>query len=300
MALPNGLVIGVAKAGTTSLYYYLGQHPDVAVSRMREPRFLHYAGSLRKPEAVLVDPFPITSLEEYQAQFAGCDRYKARVDITPTYLMHPEQSILGIQEYVPDAKLIAIYRQPADRGYSSYLMRVRMGDETMPTFAEALQAEEDGKPRLNGLRRTYFDRGLYARRTRAFLDAFPRERFLFLLYDDLVADPAAVLREVFRFLEVDEGFRPDFTRRYNAGSWPRSLRAHRVLTSPNAFKKRIVRLAPESLRRIMVQWLHILNQEKPPRLDPELRTELTLRYKEDILALQAMIDRDLSGWLEVE
>lgn len=297
MALPNFLIIGVGKSGTTSLYHYLGQHPQIAVSRIREPKFLMYAGHLLFPIQGKTPHFRVFTVEEYEALYAGNENRPARLDISPSYLVFPEQTIPGIRKYTPDVKMMVIYRQPADRGYSNYLMHVRMGDETLAGYPEALAAEAAGIPRVDGRPRTYFNRGFYLERTKAFLQAFPRERFLFLLYDDLARDPAELLRTIFQFLEVDSDFTPDMRTRHNAGSWPRSQFAHRMVTSTHPIKRRLAGLIPSALRKQISRRFYALNLQPPPQLDPALRRELTLRYREDILGLQDLIGRDLSGWL---
>jgi hypothetical protein len=296
MALPNFLVIGVGKSGTTSLYHYLGQHPQIGMSKIKEPRYLIHAGCELAPTIPCTTVFRVTSLAEYQQQYAPVADRKARGDISPTYIMHPEQAILGIRHVVPDAKLIAIFRHPADRGYSNYLMHVRMGDEVLPTYAEALAAERAGLRRADGQARNYFDRGFYAARLQQFVDAFPQNPFHFLLYDDLVRDPNSLLRQLFRFLEVDEEFQPDMEVRHNAGSWPQHFLSHRIITSSNPIKRRIVRTIPTRLRRTVVEWFQEKNLQKPPKLDPALRRELTGMYREDILRLQDILHRDLSAW----
>jgi hypothetical protein len=297
MALPNVLLLGVGKAGTTSMYHYVRQHPQAAVSSIREPKFLMYAGHLQIPIRGKTPPFKVLTREAYEALYSGYEDRMARMDISPSYFVFPEQSILGIRQYVPEAKMIVIYRQPADRGYSNYLMHVRMGDEPLATYAEALEAEQAGLPRTRGQIRTYFDRGLYLQRTKRFLESFPREKFLFMLYDDLVADQNKFLEEIFTFLGIQPGFRPDTSRRHNAGAWPRSLLVHRLVTSMNPVKKSLVRRLPPGFRKSLERKIHAVNLNTPPKLDRELRRELTRKYREDILGLQDLLGRDLSPWM---
>lgn len=297
MALPNFLVIGVGKAGTTSLYRYLGQHPQIGMSRLKEPKFLLYAGHLMSPIPGKTPHFRVTTVEEYEALFSDYEDRPARGEVTPTYIIYPEQTIYGIRKYVPDARVIAVFRQPVDRAYSNYLMHVRNGNETLASFPEALRAESAGEMRTDDRPRSYIGRGFYLERMRKFLQAFPRERFLFLLYDDLVQDPALLLRSIFQFLGVRETFTPDFNIRYNAGAWPRSRLANRFIKSSNPGKKILMRLIPDAVRRRLVDRFHAANMRTPPPLDPSLRRELTLQYREDILGLQELIGRDLSHWL---
>ncbi len=267
------------------------------MSRRKEPKFLLYAGHRMSPIPGKTPHFHVTTVEAYAALFSDCEDRPARGEVTPTYIMYPEQTIYGIRKYVPDARMIAVFRQPVDRAYSNYLMHVRNGNETLASFPEALRAEAAGKMRTDGRPRSYLGRGFYLERTKKFLQAFPRERFLFLIYDDLVKDPALFLQSIFRFLGVCESFIPDFHMRYNAGAWPRSRLANRFIKSSNPGKKILMRLIPDPVRKAFAARFHAINLRTPPPLDPALRRELTGKYREDILGLQELIGRDLSHWL---
>jgi hypothetical protein len=297
MALPNFLIIGVGKSGTTSLYHYLGQHPEIGMSRLKEPKFLLYEGHRRSPIPGKNPRFQVTTVEAYAALFSDCEDRPARGDVTPTYIVYPEQTIYGIRKYVPDARMIAVFRQPVDRAYSNYLMHVRNGNEPLASFPEALRAEAAGRARTDGRPRSYLGRGFYWERTKKFLQAFPRDRFLFLLYDDLVKDPALFLQSIFRFLGVRDSFDPDLQKRHNVGAWPRSRLANRFLKTSNLGKKILARVIPDSVRKGLAARFHAVNLRTPPPLDPALRRELTLQYREDILGLQELIGRDLAHWL---
>jgi hypothetical protein len=295
MALPNFVLIGVPKAGTSSIREYLIQHPQVYAAW--EPRFLHFAGQAIAPGLVDNRTFRITSLEAYEALFDPYADRKALGDSTPSYLMYPDPSIAGIKKYVPGANFIAIFRQPADRGYSEYVMQVSQGQEPCRTFAQAIRAEKAGWKRDNGQWRQYFRRGFYSNTTRKFLEAFPRERFLFLLYDDLVRDPRSLIRSIFEFLDVDPEFAPDMENRYRVGRWPKHFRLHSLLTSRRGPVRWTEKILSRRLYKKIIRRLNTVALGNPPRLDPELRRELTTQYREDILIFQDMIGRDLSRWL---
>jgi hypothetical protein len=297
VTLPNFVVIGVPKAGTSSLQQHISLHPQAFAAW--EPRFLHFAGQAIAPGLEERRAFRIKSLAEYEAVFAMHAQCKALGDSSPSYMMYPDPSIEGIRQYVPDAKFIAIFRQPADRGYSEYVHQVMRGQEPCRQYADALRAEQAGRVRDEGQWRQYFQRGFYSVPTRKFLDAFPRERFLFLLFDDLVCDPAGLLRSIFQFLKIDPEFLPDLEKRYRVGRWPKHFRLHTFLNSRRSPARWVERILPHRTYMNILSRINGRNLGKPPTLDPQLRRELTNRYREDILKLQDLIGRDLSGWLAV-
>ncbi len=144
MTLPNFLVIGATKSGTTSLYTYLKQHPEVYMP-MKEPNFFALEGReppfFRGPEG-WKEPSQkrITDLEGYRTLFAGASGEKAMGEVSPLYLYAP-QAAYRIRRYVPEAKLVAILRNPVERAYSAYMHLVREDREPLG-FAEALKEEE--------------------------------------------------------------------------------------------------------------------------------------------------------------
>jgi hypothetical protein len=297
MPLPNFVVIGVPKAGTTSTQRNMSQHPQVFAAW--EPRFLHYAGHAIDPGEEDRRRFRIKTVEEYEAVFADGAGKKALGDSSPSYLMYPEPSIAGIRRYVPEAKFIAVFRHPADRGYSDFVMHVGQGQEPCRTYPEAIRAELEGRRRDSDQWRHYFRYGFYAGRVRKFLDAFPRGRFLFLLYDDLVRDPAGFMRTIFQFLDVDPEFVPNMEERYKVGHWPRHFELHHLLNSKKGPVRWMGGILGRRRFKTVMSRVNVRNLGKPPRLDPAFRRELTDRYREDILQLQELIGRDLSAWLAV-
>jgi hypothetical protein len=291
MALPNAIVLGVAKAGTTSLYHSLDAHPRVAVSSVREPKFLFYAGHLRRPARGKFGQLDIRTLAQYESLYSGKAGIPVRVDISPIYFSFPEQTILGIREYVPHAKLLVIYRQPVDRAYSAFVMHVREGQESILDFGKVVKEESAAG------RRNYLSGSLYADRTREYLAAFPRSQLHFLLYDDLVAAPEEFLRAVFRILGIGEDLAPAAPSRHNPGAWPKNILLHRFLALRLRFPKRSRRLVPAAARRRFLSAVRSVSYQTPLPIDRGLRRELTGLFRPDILELQNLIGRDLSAWL---
>jgi len=130
MTIPNFLIIGAAKSGTTSLYHALKQHPKIFMSPVKEPNFFALeGGELNYPQGT-VDPRYlaqcITTKEEYNQQFEGVSNEIAVGEASPIYLYHP-QAPVRIKNCLPNVKIIVILRNPIERAYSNFLHHIREG-----------------------------------------------------------------------------------------------------------------------------------------------------------------------------
>lgn len=299
MTLPNFLIIGAGRAGTTSIYHYLRQHPDVFMSSIKETNFFAYrALSDPSSETARSASFPVRSLEEYQTLFGGASGARAIGEASPRY-MAVGRTVEEIADVLPEARLIAILRDPIERGYSSYLFHRRDGRERR-SFEQAIREEREGvcEQELRYGQRHYVGLGFYDRMLAPYFERFPPSRIGVFLFDDLVRDPSALLRGLFRFLDVDPSFEPDLSVRYNASGVPRRVWARA------AFKKRhwVVRAKrslPGPLRHGMDRWIEALRSpllEVPP-LSDETRRELASLYAQDVARLEERLGRDLKSWL---
>ncbi len=301
MTMPTFLMIGGAKGGTSSLYAYLRQHPEIFLSAVRECDFFVLEGqtpSFRGPGDQIAFRRYITHLDRYQALFTGAGDRPAVGESSDLYL--DGQGAAGrIYHYLPEAKLVVILRDPAERAYSQYNHLVRDGREPLPTFEQALDAEEtriaSGWHPIWHLKA----RGFYAAQLQEYLDRFPAEQISVHLHDDFTQDPWAVLRALFRFLGVDPEFRPDTSLRYNVSGTPRSRLLHALLAQPMAVKDVFKPLLPAAFRhRVRAK---LMNRNIVPygtTMAPATRAGLIELYRQDILRLQGLIQRDLRAWLE--
>jgi hypothetical protein len=309
VAMPNFFIIGAHKAGTTSLYHYLNQHPQVYMSPIKEPSFFNHDitpdGKLVKrrfegPGRRRLAP-KFADIEEYRALYRGVKGEKAIGEASPLYICAPGTPE-RIKRHVPEARAIALLRNPADRAYSAFLHAVRGGRETVNDFAQVLR-EEEGRigDNWNYVFR-YRTGGLYYERLKRYYEVFGRERVGVWLAEDLRGDPASVTQDVFRFLEVDDTFVADTSSRHNPAGVPESEAARVMMrmtdTSVGVLRNAVPptsKIFPfvSNMRRAMQS--RVLTE--PPPIDPEIRTELIKGYREDILKLQVLIGRDLSMWL---
>jgi hypothetical protein len=317
MTLPNFIIIGAGKSGTTALYYYLKQHPQIYMSPVKEPRFFAFEpGDLDfgGPGDMELHRSTIVNLEDYRALFRDVSGELAVGEASPVYLCSPKAAG-RIKSFVPDARLIAIFRHPVDRAYSHYLHLIRDGDESLTDFSQALQAEEKRVRDNWEYRWRYREVGFYSVQLRRYLDIFDRSQMKTYLYEDFDTDPQSVLRDIYRFLGVDDTFVADTSVRYNASGVPRSKFVHAVLSKLQKATQATFDRAPqqESVTQATLPrrlgkspWLEKArhfgiglknrNLVKPP-LIPEVRQQLLEDYREDILKLQELIQRDLSHWL---
>jgi hypothetical protein len=290
VARPNFLVIGAAKCGTTALYHYLRQHPDIYMSDNKEPLFLAY--DFDDPDFSDKQRGGVATLEEYEALFDGVTTERAVGEASTLYVYSP-LTIPNIKRYVPDAKLIALVRNPADRAFSSFQQIVAMGTEPLTDFAEALAAE----PQRLATRTTlthYRNGGYYYRQLKPYYDEFGSDRIRVYLHEDLTAEPLAVLQDIFRFLGVDDTYAPDFSVRHNVAiaRAPRNPVAG-FLRKPSVIRP-IRKLVPAPIRHGLVPVLYTGSA-----FPVEIRRQLIEDFREDILQLESLIGRDLSAWLEV-
>jgi hypothetical protein len=300
---PNFIIIGAAKSGTTSLYHYLAQHSQIYMSPRKHTRFFAYEverPTFRGPGPVdPPTPYAIADIESYHALFDGVTHETAIGEASHSYL-YQTQAARRIKEYAPGMKLIAILRHPTDRAFSHYRQLIRNGREKIADFIEALE-EEETRVRGNWWPDFHYVQiGLYHRQLQRYFELFSPDQIRVYLYEDFSLDPAGVLRDVFRFLEVEDSFTPEANIRYNASGDPQNRTVHAVLQRLRRIEPVAARVCSEEQLRLLRRIgsaIHNRNLTRR-RLPPELRAKVTDAYfREDILRLQDLIRRDLSAWL---
>jgi len=297
--LPTFLIIGAQKAGTSSLYQYLRQHPDVFMASPKEPEFFALEGQTvdhRAPKGCTPNEnsSPYTDFAAYKSLFEGSSEYTAVGEASTLYLYSP-QAPERIQQYVPEARLIAVLRNPVERAYSAYLMAKRSGNEPL-SFEDALAKEEKRIDQDFGYLWRYRDFGRYYEQLKRYTRRFDADQLQIFLLEDLKEEPLGVVREIFRLIRVDPSFEPDLSLQHNKGGVPRSSLVSSVLGSQNALKSIIKLVLPAEVRERIRHMVRDANLHKPD-LSAKTRQALTKEYEEEILDLQDLIGRDLSHWL---
>jgi hypothetical protein len=300
-ALPNFLLVGAAKCGTTSLYHYLQQHPDIFMSPVKEPDFLT-GSTLKKaycPRDALAASRAVRTFDDYCKLFKKSMGMKAVGEASVGTLFYFERAIPAIKRHLGDPRIIIILRDPVERAYSAYRMLVRDDWEHL-SFADALIMEEKRKQDGYRLMWRYQEVGLYASQVRAFLENFSRVQVLF--FDDLKINSDKLMRSVYGFLDVNLDFIPDTSHRHNVSGIPRWSFLNALFVKP----KRLHKVARTIGGAILGanRWVRLRDRlrstilQKPLPMDPEIEKQLRQFYREDILKLQNYIERDLRSWLE--
>lgn len=298
MRMPDFLIIGAAKAGTTSLWSYLDQHPQIYMSPVKETNFFALEG--QRPEFVgprdPINEWSVTDIEAYRALFAGASHDLAAGEASPLYL-YDQRAPQRIAHYVPDVKLIAVLRNPVERAYSSFLFLMEYGREPLANFAAALQQEEARISSNWAYIWHYKQLGFYYTQLKRYFDLFDRQQIRVYLYEDFKRDNQSVLQDIFRFLGVDETFTPDVSARYWTSGIPKSKILHSFLLGQGRLKSVLRLVLPQTLRSSIFKQLKARNLSRPP-LPSHVREQLLEAYRPDILGLQDLLQRDLSGWLK--
>jgi hypothetical protein len=292
LTLPNFIIIGAAKAGTTALYWSLAEHPDVFMSPVKETFYFAYgvdaAGKLLYGDPD-VHRFPIKTLTEYEALFAGANGALAIGEASPIYLECP-QAAERIRALIPDARLICSLRHPVDRAYSDYLMylrqRGRRFDPARDLTADAAWARPDSR---------WMAVSRYREQLARYFECFPREQLHVILFGDMKRRPVESVQEMYRFVGVDAAFTPDFDTPHNVGGMPASPLLEKVFTNPaikSALEPWMPRRAANWFRRLRTRTML-----KAPELPEGLKAKLTSRFRDDILGTSDLIGRNLDHWL---
>ncbi len=296
---PDFFIVGHPKCGTTALYEILRRHPEIYMSELKEPRF--FARELHPPSGGR-KTHPET-LEEYLALFDPARPGQRRGEASPSYL-RSRHAAARIAELRPDARIVAILREPASfiRSLHMELLRDRVEPEADLRRALALEArrrEPAERARHPGL--VYGDYVQYVEQLRRYEQAFGADQVKVLIYDDFRADNESTIRDVLRFLGVDEHVPLEIVDA-NRSVRIRSQRAQRLTRSlylgrgplSGALKRMVKTVLP---RRVRHDALGVVQRRvvfgRPGSADERTTAELRARFRDEVVALGERLDRDL-------
>lgn len=297
MTMPTFLVIGAAKAGTTSLRHYLTQHPEIYMAARGEPSFFAHADNSQKFYGPGDNEWTfVTAREDYERLFTPGAAYRARGEISPRYLYF-EKAAARIRAHVPDVRLIAILRHPVDRAYSHFLMNRGRDCEPITDFALALEQEAHRLNRGWGWDWCYVGAGLYHQQLSRYIERFPRQHIKVFFYEEYRNDECRFFADLFSFIGVDNSFRPDTRARARKANLPRNYQLYRALERRGGLKSLLASLLPGDLKHAAKRGLHRLNATRPPPLDLELRQTLFDKHFRADAERLAVLIHQTPDWL---
>lgn len=302
MKLPNFLIFGAAKSGTTALWYFLKQHPDIFMSEKKEARYFAFIDSPMNFKGKRDNVYKseiIKNFEDYKNLFKDVKEEKAIGEASPIYI-YEKQSAKYIKKKLPDVKLIACLRNPADRAFSNYLHMRKDGSENTKDFNKAIMLESKRKKAGYSPRWFYIDRGFYYESLKTYFDLFGKDNIRIYIYDDFKKDGKSVIKDIFRFLDVDDSFEPDSSKIVNESFIPKSRLLYLLLKYRWKYYKYSKKILPRNIRLRIIREMNSLWEKNKlkPSLQDENRKELIEIYREDILKTQQLINKDLSIWLK--
>jgi hypothetical protein len=303
--LPNFLIVGTGKAGTTSLYHYLRQHPQIYMSEIKEPcyfasevRIENLAPShlrhIRRQSRKTTRPaeWIISKWEDYLELFKNARTQTAIGEASVAYLWSrtaPE----NIASRIPAAKIVMILRDPANRAFSQYLHQLSIG-LIRCSFREHIEkAMRYSDPKISAYN-PFLEVGLYHQQVKRYFDRFPRENIRIYWFEEAWREPDRLFTDLFQFLGVDPAVRPDTSQRSLERKEPRLATLNYVAKRFDV-THRLSDAVPSGLRAALSN--AFFRRGRSVAMDPKDRQELIDYYREDIHSLASLLDRDLSAWL---
>ena len=296
--LPNFLIVGAAKSGTSSLHNYLNQHPEVfmpsynkEVMKVKEPRFLIKDLVQHRLHN------GVWNWEEYKSLFNKVNDEISIGESTVLYLYYYKHAIDNIKKYLGEnVKIIIMLRNPTDRAYSAF-QHVSRGFNEQNSFEEALKIEKGRMDKESSLTPMvmYKEMGLYHDMVRAYKENFKNVHIIF--YEDFRDDTEGEIKKIFKFLGLSLSVNIDFVSRHNVGGkrWKNEKMKH-VFMKNSPLKSALKKAIPKSLRKGVRDKLISASTDKVAPMKENTRVKLNEFFKEDVKKLSDLLNRDLTHW----
>lgn len=304
MKRPNFFIIGAPRCGTTALYTYLSEHPNIFMPEIKE---LHFFSSDFPGLQKVVS----RSLDDYLNVFAGAGEQHLAVGEASTHYMYSKVALARIREFDPSSKIIVSLRNPADFVHSLHQVNLSLLREDETDLAKAWDLQEirrEGKMIPGGCREPelvqYGELGSFGKYLERVFEVFPKNQVLVVIFEDFIANPRTVYETILSFLGVPSDGRTEFPP-VNTNYVYRSGLLARIIHPPQAVYMPLMKVfsmfGAGFMEKIGLLYnkVELLNARRVPRkpLDPGLRDRFILYFSEDIRRLSRLLDRDLSFWL---
>lgn len=290
---PNFFIVGAAKSGTTSLYNYIGQHPDLYFSPIKEPA--HFVRNL---------PYErYSDIGSYLSLFKKAGNAKAIGEASTGYLFDKDAASL-IHDKFPSAKIIIILRNPSEMVFSFWRYEQACGDESS-TFEYVISDAGIKDRRSDAFKKScrdswwadyvYMDRGLYFEQVRRYVDVFGRDNLRVYIFERLIKDPKLVCSDIFKFLGIDSGFVPDYSKVYNKTGRVRSKFFRKIIERKYPLLRALLPTCIKSMVRSNVSSWNIGKAEKK-EMSVSAREYLENFFSSDIKNLEKLMGEEIKEW----
>ena len=319
MKKPNFFIVGHPKTGTSALYNFLKQHPDVFLPEIKEPRFFckdfhkEEEEFYKKSKLKKTTKYTIKNKKDYLELFKDTKEEKAVGEVSPGYL-ESREAAKEISKFNPNAKIIMILREPSEYLFSSFNQKQK-SEEGASTFKEALNLEKVRKKRDYRKVRAppvsqllYSERIRYEAQVKRYLDNFPKENILVLIHEEFKNNNLETCRKIFRFLGVDDSFKPE-TRTVNKGKSIKFKKLKSFLDRPFMinFRRSLKEFLPKKAIRLLLNLYNkTMFKKGKDKLDPKLKKKLKKKFKPEVekinklLNKKGLIDKNLVRFWDYE
>lgn len=303
MAKPSFFIVGAPRSGTTAMYSYLKCHPEIYLPPYnKEPHF--FAKDLHKYNFRKKKGW-ITEYGQYIKLFDRAETTQISGEASALYLFST-QAAKEIYSFDPEAKIIIMLRNPLEMVYSWYFLQRSSFIENEKSFQKAFFKEQSGdytnlkQSYKTGIRASYHEIALYFKQVKRYFDTFPRNQILIILFDEFLINTEIIYKETLRFLHVEGSYQPLF-KKINKSKMKRNRLIKSLLDArPPFFIDVFRKLIPKIFRHRIYIFFDKLNTKYiiRPKLKPDFEQELIEYYRNDIIALGSLINKELSNWLK--
>lgn len=298
--LPNFLIAGATKCGSSSLNKYLEQHPDIFMSKQKEPRFLSsqvMRFPIGGPFDDKVESWYVKDFKAYQNLFQNAKNEKIIGEASVDTIYFHQDVVPIIKQYLGDPKILIVLRDPVQRAFSAYQHLVRDGRETLP-FEEALSMEKYRIAENYELIYHYTQAALYSEQLKTFIDNFTNVKVI--LIEEFNQDKDKMFRQIFEFLDIDPNVKINTDINYNASGVPKNRFLHNLIREKNVVKTLLKPITFFMSQKMKDKILNHMAKKNMSRMRISFANENMLQkyFKPEIKKLEKLLDKRLDIWLK--
>ena len=292
---PGFIIVGAAKAGTTSLYYYLQQHPGIWFPKLKETKY--FSSKIKPypqkgPGDWSIDQAAIIESKDYYKLFSKGPEGSIKGEASPDYLLFASKTAVLIKKELGDIPIIIILRNPIERAFSAY-SNLRRDNREYLSFSEALDMEDYRIQENWDFMWHYKSGGNYSVQIKEFEKNFSKVKIL--LFDDLIANPLEITNEVVAFLGLTDKLHNLESEAYNPSGEPANYIVRFILNRQSKLSTMIRELLKKFIPRRMLEQYARKNLKKQ-KISAEEFKKLNDYYQEEIRVLETYLNKDLSKW----